>query len=90
MLPTTAKLRWGVLGVAQNWDYAALVEAFNAGEGHAKGYRVATGGELAEAIRKAVANTQGPTLIECAIDRDDCTKELISWATLVISLSADG
>ena len=67
----------------KNWDYAALIEVFNAGDGHGKGYRVATAGELAEAIKKATANTQGPTLIECIIDRDDCTRELISWATQV-------
>ena len=27
----------------------------------------------------ALANREGPTLIECMIDRDDCTSDLISW-----------
>lgn len=63
----------------KNWDYAAIVEAFNAGEGHAKGFRVGNGHELAEAIRQAKENSQGPTLIECNIDQDDCSKELINW-----------
>ena len=67
----------------QNWDYTAVVEAFNGGDGTAKAYRATTGGELAEAIRKAGENTEGPTLIECVIDRDDCTRELISWGRLV-------
>ena len=72
----------------KNWDYAALIEAFNGGEGHAKGYRAVTGGELTEAIERAVENTQGPTLIECVIDRDDCTRELISWGRLVAKANA--
>jgi pyruvate decarboxylase len=33
---------------------------------------------LASAIEVAVANHDGPTLIECIIDRDDCSSELIS------------
>jgi indolepyruvate decarboxylase len=67
----------------KNWDYAGLIKVLNAGEGHGKGYRATTAGELAEAIKKAAANTGGPTLIKCVIDRDDCTRELIFWATQV-------
>ncbi len=72
----------------KNWDYGALIEAFNAGEGHAKGYRATNGGELAEAITKAATNTKGPTLIECVIDRDDCTRELIHWGHQVATANA--
>ncbi|MBV8231794.1 MAG: alpha-keto acid decarboxylase family protein [Planctomycetaceae bacterium] len=72
----------------KNWDYAALIEAFNAGEGNGRGYRATNGEELAEAIRKAAANTTGPTLIECVIDRDDCSRELISWGRLVATANA--
>jgi pyruvate decarboxylase len=72
----------------KNWDYAALIEAFNAGEGHGKGCRATNGEELARAICEAVANTQGPTLIECVIDRDDCSKELISWGHYVAAANA--
>ena len=72
----------------QNWDYAALVEAFNGGDGHAKGYRASNGEELAVAIRKAAVHTDGPTLIECVIDRDDCSKELISWGHYVAAANA--
>jgi TPP-dependent 2-oxoacid decarboxylase len=67
----------------KNWDSAGLIEVFNAGGGHGKGNRVTTAGELAEVVKKAAANTGGPTLIECVIDRDDRTRELISWATQV-------
>ncbi|MGO9654573.1 SDR family oxidoreductase [Mycobacterium sp.] len=41
--------------------------------------RAKTAGELADAIQLALANQEGPTLIECVIDRDDCSAELISW-----------
>jgi pyruvate decarboxylase len=72
----------------KNWDYAALVEAFNAGEGHAKGLRAANGEELASAIEQATANTEGPTLIECAINRHDCSRELITWGRHVAAANA--
>ena len=67
----------------KNWDYAGLITAFNAEDGQGRGLRATTGGELAEAIKVALANTQGPTLIECVIDRDDCTADLISWGRKV-------
>jgi TPP-dependent 2-oxoacid decarboxylase len=66
----------------KNWDYARLMDVFNAGEGHGLGLRAKTAGELAEAISKAVAHC-GPVLIECALDRDDCTAELLEWGSRV-------
>jgi pyruvate decarboxylase len=72
----------------KNWDYAALVETFNAGDGHAKGLKATTGKELTDAIKIAIENTLGPTLIECAISRDDCSKELISWGRQVARANA--
>lgn len=67
----------------KNWNYAALVEAFNANDGKAKGFQVRTGAELADAIKKANSNVEGPTLIEIQINRDDCTNELITWGHFV-------
>ncbi|MBC7576151.1 MAG: alpha-keto acid decarboxylase family protein [Tardiphaga sp.] len=67
----------------KNWDYAGLIKVFNAEDGHGLGFRAHNGGELATAIKKALANHSGPTLIECMLDRDDCTPELISWGRLV-------
>jgi pyruvate decarboxylase len=72
----------------KNWDYAGLIEVFNAGEGHGRGLRATTGEELAKAIKVAVANGEGPTLIECIIDRDDCSSDLISWGRLVANANA--
>jgi pyruvate decarboxylase len=67
----------------KNWDYAGLIKVFNAEDGQGLGFRATNGGELAQAIKAAGANRDGPTLIECIIDRDDCTSDLISWGHLV-------
>jgi len=72
----------------KNWDYAGLIAAFNAEDGHGRGLRATNGGELADAIKVALANQDGPTLIECVIDRDDCTADLISWGRLVATANA--
>jgi len=72
----------------KNWDYAGLIEAFNAEDGRGRGLRATNGAELTEAIEAALANRDGPTLIECVIDRDDCTSDLISWGRLVAAANA--
>jgi TPP-dependent 2-oxoacid decarboxylase len=72
----------------KNWDYAGLIQAFNAEDGRGLGMRVTGGGELAGAIEAASANHDGPTLIECIIDRDDCSPELISWGRQVARANA--
>ncbi len=72
----------------KNWDYAELIRAFNAEDGRGRGIRVTNGGELAAAIEVALANHDGPTLIECIIDRDDCSSDLISWGRLVAIANA--
>ncbi len=72
----------------KNWDYAGLIDVFNAEDGHGRGLSAKNGGELAEAIKVALANREGPTLIECVIDRNDCTPELISWGHLVATANA--
>ena len=72
----------GPYNTIKNWDYAALMAAFNAGDGNGWGARVGTEGELAEAI--AYANDHdGPALIEVLIDRDDCSKNLLEWGGYV-------
>ncbi|ADW71377.1 alpha-keto acid decarboxylase family protein [Granulicella tundricola] len=72
----------------KNWDYAGLMKVFNAQDGRGLGCTATNGAELAIAIKAAEANLDGPTLIECIIDRDDCTAELISWGHLVAAANA--
>ena len=71
----------------KNWDYAGLMEVFNAGEGNGLGLRATTSGELSSAIAKAVSHN-GTVLIECALDRDDCTPELLEWGSRVAAANA--
>jgi len=71
----------------KNWDYAGLVEVFNAGEGNGLGLRARTAGELADAIGKALSH-RGTVLIECALDRDDCTPELLEWGSRVAAANS--
>lgn len=71
----------------KNWDYTCLVKAFDAGECKGWSRRVQTVGELAEAIEQAQAH-DGLALIECIIDRDDCTKELLEWGSRVAAANS--
>ncbi|KAB5523085.1 thiamine diphosphate-binding protein [Coniochaeta sp. 2T2.1] len=72
----------------KNWDYAAVVRAFNGDDGKAEGLTANNAGELANAIKTAAGNKEGPTLIECAIHQDDCSKELITWGHYVAKANA--
>jgi TPP-dependent 2-oxoacid decarboxylase len=72
----------------KNWDYAGLVDIFNAGEGNGWSCRVKTEGELESSIKKAMSHKGGPSLIEVVLDRDDCSKELLEWGSRVASNNA--
>ena len=72
----------------KNWDYAGLIKVFNAEDGAGQGLLATTAGELAQAIEVALENREGPTLIECVIDRDDATADLISWGKAVAAANA--
>jgi pyruvate decarboxylase/indolepyruvate decarboxylase len=67
----------------KNWDYAGLMRAWNAEDGHGLGLKATTAGELAHAIEKARQHTGGPVLIECDIPHDDYTQELAQWGKKV-------
>ncbi|WP_438382667.1 thiamine pyrophosphate-binding protein [Asaia sp. BMEF1] len=77
------KIHDGPYNYIKNWNYAGLIDVFNAGEGHGLGLKAHTSGELAEAIAKARQNRRGPTLIECSLDREDCTEDLVRWGSKV-------
>ncbi|KAK4184483.1 thiamine diphosphate-binding protein [Podospora australis] len=72
----------------KNWDYAMLVQAFNSTDGKAKGLLAKTAGEFEEALRVAAEHKDGPTLIECSIHQDDCSRELITWGHFVAAANA--
>jgi len=72
----------------KNWDYAGIMKVFNSTDGAGQGFRATTGKELAAAITGALAHKIGPTLIECTIDRDDCTKQLMEWGSRVAAANS--
>ena len=53
----------GPYNTIKNWDYAALITAFNASDGNGIGLRAGTEGQLEEAISDALAH-DGPALID--------------------------
>jgi pyruvate decarboxylase/indolepyruvate decarboxylase len=67
----------------KEWDYAGLVKVLNAGEGHGLGLKAKTGGELANAIKKAREHTGGPVLIECQLAHDDYSPKMAEWGKKV-------
>jgi TPP-dependent 2-oxoacid decarboxylase len=71
----------------KNWDYAGLINVFNAEDGNGLGLKANTAGELSEAIEKASAH-RGTVLIECSLDRNDCTAELLEWGSRVADANA--
>jgi pyruvate decarboxylase len=73
----------GPYNYIKNWDYAGLISAFNADDGHGLGLRATTGRELADAIGKARRHSGGPVLIECQIAHDDCSPHLLKWGSAV-------
>ena len=82
-----AEIHDGPYNRIKNWDYAGLVSAFDAGEGDGLGRKAATGAELASAVERARAH-DGLVLIECALDRDDCTRELLEWGARVAAANS--
>ena len=72
----------------KNWDYAGLIDAWNADDGHGLGLRATTGKELSEAITKARNHHGGPVLIECQIAHDDCSTQLLEWGSKVARANA--
>lgn len=80
----------GLYNRLQNWNYALLVQAFNSNEGggHALGLEAHTVDEFSRALDRAMAHRDGPTLIECNIHQDDCSRELITWGHFVAAANA--
>lgn len=83
--PLEATLAFRQLADAAGCAVATMANAKGFGNGW--GTRVETEEELAAAIGKAIAHN-GPSLIECIIDRDDCSKELLEWGVRVSAFNS--
>jgi TPP-dependent 2-oxoacid decarboxylase len=82
------ELHDGPYNQIKDWDYAGLMNVFNAGDGKGLGIKVKTAGDLSAAISQAISHTGGPVLIECPLDRDDCSKQLAEWGSHVAKANA--
>lgn len=78
----------GPYNYIKNWDYAGLISAWNAEDGRGLGLKATTAGDLTAAIEKARNHSGGPILIECQIEHDDCSPELLKWGTKVALANA--
>ncbi|MDH2428985.1 thiamine pyrophosphate-binding protein [Sphaerisporangium sp. TRM90804] len=78
----------GPYNYIKNWDYAGLVAAWNAEDGHGLGLVAATAGELASAVERARGHRGGPVLVECRIEHDDCSRQLLEWGSKVAEANA--
>ncbi|PCD27120.1 hypothetical protein AU210_013535 [Fusarium oxysporum f. sp. radicis-cucumerinum] len=80
----------GLYNRVQNWDYARLVQAFctDNEKGHALGLEAHTCEEFSKGLERAMAHTNGPTLIDCNLHQDDCSRELITWGHFVAAANA--
>jgi pyruvate decarboxylase len=77
-----AEIHDGPYNRIKNWDYAGLMEVFNASDGKGLGLHAATVGELDHAMARALKH-HGPCLIEVPIDPHDCSEELREWGSRV-------
>lgn len=82
------ELHDGPYNTIKNWDYAGLMNIFNAGDGKGLGIKVKTAGDLSAAIGQAITHQGGPVLIECPLLRDDCSKQLAEWGSHVAKANA--
>lgn len=78
-----SEIHEGPYNYFKNWDYAGLMKVLNADDGQGLGLNASTGGELEKAIEKAKDHNEGAVLIECQIEHDDCSRELLEWGTKV-------
>jgi TPP-dependent 2-oxoacid decarboxylase len=77
-----AEIHDGPYNRIKNWDYAALMEVFNADDGKGLGLHATTSGEFDAAMDRALKH-DGPCLIEVPIDPHDCSRELREWGSRV-------
>lgn len=78
----------GPYNYIKNWDYAGLIPAWNAEDGHGLGLKATTAEELTSAIERARNHGGGPVLIECQIQHDDCSPQLLKWGARVAHANA--
>jgi pyruvate decarboxylase len=82
-----AEIHDGPYNTIKNWNYADLMAVFSAEDGSGLGLKATSEAELKRAISQATKH-KGPVMIECTIDRDDCSKQLLQWGSRVAAANA--
>ena len=72
----------GPYNTIKNWDYAEIINVFNAEDGNGWSCTARTEGELDHAIAEAQSR-DSLCFIEVFIDRDDCNVNLLRWGNRV-------
>lgn len=74
----------GPYNVIKNWNYTALVDAIDNGQGACWTAKVRTEEELEEVIHKAMGDQKDKLcFIEVIVHKDDTSKELLEWGSRV-------
>lgn len=81
------QIHQGVYNQLSNWQYADIVRVLSGGSSSCKGVKVDNRDGLRQAIYDAV-DFVGVYLIECMIDKIDCTEELRKWGESVAETNA--
>ncbi len=81
-----AMIHDGPYNALQPWSYVGLAEALR-GDAKLLARRVATAGELDEALAEA-RDFPGLALVEAVLDPRDCNKALLGWGTAVSAFNA--
>ncbi|RYH22600.1 alpha-keto acid decarboxylase family protein [archaeon] len=72
----------GVYNQVVNWKYAELIKVFGGGEPLARSFVCETNEDFKKALAESYEHS-GVSLVECRIDKNDCTMELREWGEKV-------
>ncbi|GFQ03514.1 pyruvate decarboxylase 1 [Phtheirospermum japonicum] len=79
----------GPYNVIKNWNYTALIDAIDNGEGNCWTTKVRCEEELVEAIETATgAKKDSLCFIEVIVHKDDTSKELLEWGSRVCAANS--
>jgi pyruvate decarboxylase len=72
------------------WDYVGFVKSLHNGRGKLYARKVATCGELVEALDEAWSSQYSDHLVflEVVLDRDDCSKQLLEFGARVAAANS--
>jgi pyruvate decarboxylase len=79
-----AEIHDGPYNIINNWDYVGFVKALENGQGGLFAAKATTEEELVEALERCKGDADDSLcFIEVLTHRDDASRELLEWGTLV-------